>query len=117
MKNRIIKPKHVLVFLTIGVLVFIGIYETFFRINYGSSYSYANKSLSYSFEKQRNFFKAKNLLVIDNLSGSIDSLSSVIKRDGTIEKIYRHEKGKLIEISPTDIKFTDEMQKKLLFDY
>lgn len=79
--------------------------------------SYANESISYSYEKKRNFFIAKNILVIDNLLGSVDSLSSEIKRNGTIRKLYRHENGKLIEISPTDIKLTDERQKIALFEY
>ena len=117
MKKNFINLNYILAFLTISVIVIYVIYGTFFRINYGSMGSYANESISYSYEKKRNFFIAKNILVIDNLLGSVDSLSSEIKRNGTIRKLYRHENGKLIEISPTDIKLTDERQKIALFEY
>ncbi len=117
MKKRIIQLNYILIVSTSITVVFIGIYGAFFQMSYGSSGSYGNNSVSYSFKKQRNFFKAHNILIIDNLSGRVDSLSSVIKKDGTIKKLYRHVNGKLIEISPIDIKFTYEKQKKALFEY
>ncbi|WNH08689.1 hypothetical protein [Thalassobellus suaedae] len=117
MKKNFIKLNYILAFLTISAIVIYVIYGAFFRMNYGSMGSYGNESISYSFEKKRNFFRAKNILVVDNLLGRVDSLSSVIKRNGTIEKLYRQENGELIEIHLTDIKLTDKRQKTALLEY
>ncbi|WP_303917906.1 hypothetical protein [Draconibacterium sediminis] len=98
-------------------ILFIWIYIDFIQMNYKWSSVHVNEGKSYSDHKSRNIFKADNLIVLDDLTDSPDSISSVIKRNGEIEKLFKHENGRLIEISVSEIDYLTEKQKKALLEY
>ena len=116
-KNRKILRVYTNIFGTPIAIIFIWFYIDFIQMNFKWSSVHVNEGKSYSDHKSRNIFKAENLIVLNDLSNEPDSISSVIKRSGEIEKLFKHVNGRLIEISVSEIDYLTDKQKKALLEY
>src|SRR5690606_23059433 len=73
----------------IGLWIYVGIFHmNFISLGYSTK---PNKT--YQIEKFRNYFKAQNTLVDENLSQNSDTIVGIILRDGTVDQLFRVKMG------------------------
>jgi len=73
--------------------------------------------MSYKYEKRRNYFKAENLLIIDNLETNADTIKAIMKRNGEIESLLRIQSGQEIKLNINELEFLSEKQITELTKY
>lgn len=100
--------------LTIFAIV---IYSMIFSFQWKWSGSHVENGKSYSDIKKRNYFKAENYLILDNLTTNADTIKTVVSRDGEIEKIVRLKGGQEIELSNSFLNSLTDKQRKNLSEY
>ncbi len=81
------------------------------------SSSYIHDGKSYSDIKKRNYFKAENYLVLDDLTTNADTIMTVVTRNGEIEKIVRLKNGQKIELNNSFLDSLTEKQRENLTEY
>jgi hypothetical protein len=81
------------------------------------SSSHVKDGKSYSDIKKRNYFKAENYLILDNLTADADTILVVVTRSGEIEKIERFESGQRIELNNSILDGLTEKQREKLTEY
>ena len=81
------------------------------------SSSHVKDGKSYSDIKKRNYFKAENYLIIDDLTTNPDTIMTTVTRNGEIESIVRLKDGQKIEVDKSILDELTEKQKKNLIDY
>ena len=100
--------------LTVGLLV---LYQTTIPMQWKWSSSYVNNGKSYSEIKKRNYFKAENYLIFDDLITNSDTTITVVTRNGEIEKIVRLKNGAEIELDRSIFKRLTDQQRENLIKY
>ncbi len=90
-------------------LLFFWTYIGIFQMNFiYTSYS-TRPNKPYQAEKYRNYFKAKNILINENLSVKPDTIVGIVLRNGTVDQIFRLKMGDTINLGHTEIeKLTKE---------
>jgi hypothetical protein len=100
--------------LTVGLIV---LYQMTIPMQWKWSSSHVKDGKSYSDIKKRNYFKAENYLILDNLTADADTILVVVTRSGEIEKIERFESGQRIELNNSILDGLTEKQREKLTEY
>lgn len=100
--------------LTVGAII---LYLMIFPMQWKWSSSHVNNGKSYSDIKKRNYFKAENYLILDNLTSNPDTIMAVINRNGKIEKLIRLKGGQEIHLNKSILDSLSEKQRKNLTEY
>ena len=99
---------------TVGLIV---VYLQMVPMRLVWSGGYTDKGKSYSDEKKRNFFKAENILIIDNPGERPDSLKAIVKKNGQLEMLVRINNGREIPISKAELEILTPKQRRILLEY
>lgn len=100
--------------LTVGLII---LYQMTIPMQWKWSGSHVNDGKSYSDIKKRNYFKAENYLILDDLTEHADTIMTVVTRDGEIEKVMRLKDGQEIELDTSILNDLTEKQRKNLTEY
>ena len=100
--------------ITVGLLI---LYQMTIPMQWKWSGSHVNDGKSYSDIKKRNYFKAENYLILDDLTTNADTIKTVVTRNGEIERIVRLEGGQEIELKESILDELTEKQKQNLIEY
>ena len=100
--------------LTVGLII---LYQMTIPMQWKWSSSHVKDGKSYSDIKKRNYFKAENYLIIDDLTTNPDTIMTTVTRNGEIESIVRLKDGQKIEVDKSILDELTEKQKKNLIDY
>jgi len=98
-------------------LIYPWVYLTFFQMSFISMGYSTKPNKTYQVEKFRNYFKAQNILVDENLSQNPDTIIGVILRNGIIDQLYRVKRGDTMNLTRTDIEYLTKEQIKALTTY
>lgn len=98
--------------LTVGIII---LYQMTIPMQWKWSGSYIKDGQSYAYIKRRNYFKAENYLIIDNLSAEPDTIKAIVSRNG--EELVRLKDGTEIKVQLTDLKKLTDRQLKKLREY
>ena len=71
----------------------------------------------YQAEKYRNYFKAKNILINENLSVKPDTIVGIVLRNGTVDQIFRLKMGDTINLGHAEIEKLIKEQIRELTTY
>ena len=67
--------------------------------------------------KKRNYFKAENYLILNDLTPDSDTIKTVVSRNGEIEKIVKLENGQEDELNNSILDSLTEKQRENLTEY
>ncbi len=114
-KTKSLVKLSVFLFGTPISLLFVWIYFKFF---YMLPISYLTDIKgTFEMEKSRNYFKAKNMLVIKKLGIDTDTIIGEILENGTVYNLYQIKAGKKNTLKLNEIKFQTEQVKKDFMSY
>ena len=114
--KRIIKISAIALASPVTVALIVVYHQTIpMRLEWSGGYSDNGKS--YSDEKRRNFFKAENILILDNYGEQPDTIKATVKRDGELEKLVRIQNGQEIPIETNKWERLSQKQKQILLEY
>jgi hypothetical protein len=100
--------------ITVGLII---LYQMTIPMQWKWSSSHVKDGKSYSDIKKRNYFKAENYLILDDLTTEADTILVVVTRSGEIEKIERFEGGQRIELNNSILDDLTEKQRDKLTEY
>jgi hypothetical protein len=100
--------------LTVALLV---IYQETIPMRWKWTGSHSSDGKTYSDIKKRNYFKAENYLILNDLTPDSDTIKTVVSRNGEIEKIVRLEDGQEIELNNSILDSLTEKQRENLIEY
>jgi len=100
--------------LTVGLII---VYQMTIPMQWKWSSSHSNNGKSYSDIKKRNYFKAENYLIIDNLSSTPDTIKATVNRKGELKELVKIKNGMENKIELLDLNNLSDNQKENLMEY